>query len=138
MIVTILQPYKGTLKFYARAYDDAVAIKQGYVVDSAEKVFLQDDNTCITLLEEAKVNEVLVDSISEILLPVELKLNSGKALSVGCDKQDGYPQISLVPVKTISNMLKVNLKPMYEGNDHIKSVLPATFESPYIYIEIKK
>ena len=138
MIVTILQPYKGTLKFYARAYDDAVAIKQGYVVDSAEKVFLQDDNTCITLLEEAKVNEVLVDSISEILLPVELKLNSGKALSVWCDKQDGYPQISLVPVKTISNMLKVNLKPMYEGNDHIKSVLPATFESPYIYIEIKK
>ena len=126
------------MKFYARAYDDAVAIKQGYVVDSAEKVFLQDDNTCITLLEEAKVNEVLVDSISEILLPVELKLNSGKALSVWCDKQDGYPQISLVPVKTISNMLKVNLKPMYEGNDHIKSVLPATFESPYIYIEIKK
>ena len=138
MIVTITQPYKGTLKVYARAYDNAIAIKQGYVVDSAEKIFLQDDNTCITFVEPAMVNDVPVDSLKEISMPVDFKLNSGKSLSVWSAKQEGYPQISLVPGKTISNMLKVNLKPMYEGNDNIKSVLPASFESPYIYMEIKK
>ncbi|MBR5323536.1 MAG: glycoside hydrolase family 97 N-terminal domain-containing protein [Muribaculaceae bacterium] len=138
MVVTITQPYKGTLKIYARAYDNAIAIKQGYVVDDAEKVFLQDDNTCITFVEEAKVNETPVDSLSEISLPVDFKLRSGKVLSVSSGKQEGYPQISLNPVKTISNMVKVNLKPMYDGNDNIKSVQPASFESPYIYIKIKE
>ena len=138
MVVTIAQPYKGTLKVYARAYDNAIAIKQGYVVDGAEKIFLQDDNTCITFVEEAKVNEVPVDSLSEIALPADFKLRSGKVMSVSCGSQEGYPQISLVPVKTISNMVKVNLKPMYDGNDNIKSVLPSTFESSYIYMEIKE
>ena len=138
MIVTITQPYKGTLKVYARAYDNAIAIKQGYVVDSAEKIFLQDDNTCITFVEPAMVNDVPVDSLKEISMPVDFKLNSGKSLSVSCGIQEGYPQMSLISVESIPNMVKVNLKPMYEGNDHIKSVQPATFESPYIYIEIKK
>ena len=66
MIVTIPQMYKGTLKIYARAYDNAIAIKQGYVIDSAEKIFLQDDYTCITFLEEVMVNEVSVNSLKEI------------------------------------------------------------------------
>ena len=138
MIVTILQPYKGTLKVYARAYDNAIAIKQGYVVDSAEKVFLQDDNTCITFLKKSMQNGVPVDSLKEISLPAEFELSNGKVMSVLYSKQEGYPEISLTTVENMSNMLKVNLKPMYEGNDHIVSVQPGSFESPYIYIEIKE
>ncbi|MBR5531943.1 MAG: glycoside hydrolase family 97 N-terminal domain-containing protein [Bacteroidales bacterium] len=138
MVVTLNQPYKGVLKVYARAYDNAVAIKQSYKVDAAEKVFLQDDNTCITFVEPAMVNDVPVDSLKEISMPVDFKLNSGKSLSVSCGIQEAYPQMSLISVESIPNMVKVNLKPMYEGNDNIKSVQPASFESPYIYMEIKE
>lgn len=138
MIVTILQPYKGTLKVYARAYDNAIAIKQGYVVDSAEKVFLQDDNTCITFSKKSMQNGVPVDSLKEISLPAEFELSNGKVMTVLYSKQEDYPEISLTTVENMSNMLKVNLKPMYEGNDHIVSVQPGSFASPYIYIEIKE
>ncbi len=137
MVVTLNQPYKGTLKVYARAYDDAVAIKQAYVIDSAEKVFLQDDHTCITFLEEIMVNDVPVNTLKEISMPVDFKLNNGKVLSVSYENKKNYPQLSLTTIEELPNMVKVNLKPMYEGNDNVKSVQPATFESPYIYMELK-
>lgn len=137
MVVTLNQPYKGTLKVYARAYDDAVAIKQAYVIDSAEKVFLQDDHTCITFLEEIMVNDVPVNTLKEISMPVDFKLNNGKVLSVSYENKKNYPQLSLKTIEELPNMVKVNLKPMYEGNDNVKSVQPASFESPYIYMELK-
>ena len=137
MVVTLNQPYKGILKVYARAYDDAVAIKQAYVIDSAEKVFLQDDHTCITFLEEIMVNDVPVNTLKEISMPVDFKLNNGKVLSVSYENKKNYPQLSLTTIEELPNMVKVNLKPMYEGNDNVKSVQPATFESPYIYMELK-
>lgn len=137
MIVTIPQIYKGTLKVYVRAYDNAFAIKQGYVIDSAEKVFLQDDHTCITFLEEVMVNDVSVNTLKEISMPVDFKLNNGKVLSVSYENKKNYPQLSLTTIEELPNMVKVNLKAMYEGNDNVKSVQPATFESPYIYMELK-
>ena len=138
MIVTIPQIYKGTLKVYARAYDNAIAIKQGYVVDGAEKVFLQDDCTCITFLDEVMVNDVSVNTLKEISMPVDFKLNNGKVLSVSYENKKNYPQLSLTTIEELPNMVKVNLKPMYEGNDNVKSVQSVTFESPYIYMEIKE
>jgi hypothetical protein len=70
-------------------------------------------------------------------MPVDFKLNNGKVLSVSYENKKNYPQLSLTTIEELPNMVKVNLKPMYEGNDNVKSVQPATFESPYIYMELK-
>lgn len=138
MVVTLNQPYKGVLKVYARAYDNAVAIKQSYKVDGAEKVFLQDDNTCIYFAKNTMIGDVPIDSLKEFSLPAEFTLNGGKKVVVSSEAKDGYPQIYLTSIGEIENMLKLSLKPMYEGNDHIKLVLPASFETPYVIMEVKE
>ena len=87
--------------------------------------------------EEVMVKDVSVNTLKEISMPVDFKLNNGKVLSVSYENKKNYPQLSLTTIEELPNMVKVNLKPMYEGNDNVKSVQPATFESPYIYMELK-
>ena len=141
MIVSFNQPYKGVYRVYARAYDNGYALKQAYKLGSAEKTFLQDDNTAISFASEAEVmqngNRLDVDSISAIPFPVDIKLENGKGLTLSCDALEGYPQMNLSSYPQLHNVLKVGLVPMYKGNDLVKAVLPIEFETPFVRVEIK-
>lgn len=142
MIVSFNQPYKGSYKVYARAFDNGYALKQAYKLGSAEKTFLQDDNTVICFASEAEViqngNTLNIDSISSLPFPVDIKLKDGKELTISCDTLEGYPQMKLNSYPGLHNVLKVVLEPMYKGNDLVKAVLPDAFESPFIRVEVKE
>lgn len=142
MIVSFNQPYKGTYKVYARAYDNGIALKQAYSLGSAEKTLLHDDNTTIYFAPKAELvkdaGTMPIDSVKALSFPAEIKLENGKNITFSNTSLKDYPEMELNANTEVSNMLKVGLRPMYKGNDMIKAVLPVTFETPWLKMEIKK
>lgn len=142
MIVSFNQPYKGTYKVYARAYDNGIALKQAYSLGSAEKALLQDDNTTIYFAPKAELvkdaGTMPIDSVKALSFPAEIKLENGKNITLSNTTLKNYPEMELNANIEVSNMLKVGLRPMYEGNDIIKAVLPVTFETSWLKMEIKE
>lgn len=139
IIVTYKQEYKGTLRVFARAYNNGFAIKQAYVVDNTEKVFLQDEYTSFTLpagsqFEQAG-NTLPIDSLTKAPMPTTIKLAGGKTVTISKTENSTYPTQFIEPLG-IPNVLKVGLEPMYEGNNTIKVVLPSTFETPYVRVVV--
>ena len=141
MTVSFNQPYKGVFKACVRVYDNGFALNQTYSLESAEKTFLQDDNTAIyfaTKAELIKADSTLpVDSVKSQSLPVNLKLEDGREVVIWADSLKDYPEIEVNATVEVPNMLQVDLKPMYEGNNIIKAVMPATFSTPFIRFEVK-
>jgi len=141
MLVSFDQPYKGKFKVCVRAYDNGFAFNQTYSLDSAEKTFLQDDNTMIYFAPKAELINgecvVPVDSVKSQPFPIDVKLEDGRVITISADSLKGYPQMELNAYTEVSNMLQVDLKAMYEGNEIIKAVLPPTFSTPFIKLEIK-
>lgn len=141
MLVSFNQPYKGIYKVCVRAYDNGFAFNQLYRLENTEKTFLQDDNTIIYLASKAELikdGSVLpIDSLKSQTFPIDLKLEDGKVLTISTRSLKGYPQMELNTDAEDPNMLHVDLKTMYEGNDIIKAILPEEFETPFIRFEVK-
>lgn len=141
MTVSFNQPYKGVVKACVRAYDNGFALNQTYSLEGAEKTFLQDDNSTIYFAPKAELINgecvMPIDSVKSQSLPIDVKLEDGRVVTVSADSLKGYPQIEVSAYPDVANMLQVDLKPMYEGNDVIKAVLPATFSTPFIRFEVK-
>ena len=141
MTVSFNQPYKGVVKACVRVYDNGFAISQTYSLEGAERTFLQDDNTTIYFAPKAELvsgeSVIPVDSVKSQPLPIDVKLEDGRVVTISAGSLMGYPQMEINAYPEVANMLQVDLKPMYEGNDIIMAVLPATFSTPFIRFEVK-
>lgn len=141
MLVSFNQPYKGEFKACVRAYDNGFALSQIYSLEGAEKTFLQDDNTTIYFAPKAELINgecvMPIDSVKSQSLPIDVKLEDGRVITISAGSLMGYPQMEVNAFPDVANMLQVDLKPMYEGNDVIKAVLSPTFSTPFIRFEVK-